>query len=58
MRRSAGVSPRAITRARHAYFVEEVAFGPGAWENELPAETQAVFVQNAPTYLDELQDPE
>jgi pimeloyl-ACP methyl ester carboxylesterase len=38
-------------------FVEEVAFGPGAWENELPAEMRAVFVQNAPTYLDELQDP-
>lgn len=38
-------------------FVEEVAFGPGAWEHELPAETRAVFVQNAPTYLDELQDP-
>jgi pimeloyl-ACP methyl ester carboxylesterase len=38
-------------------FVEEVAFGRGAWENELPAETRAVFVQNAPTYLDELQEP-
>lgn len=41
--------------ARH--FVEEVAFGPGAWEHELPAETRSVFVQNAPTYMDELQDP-
>jgi pimeloyl-ACP methyl ester carboxylesterase len=41
--------------ARH--FVEEVAFGPGAWEHELPAEMRAVFVRNAPTYLDELQDP-
>ncbi len=38
-------------------FVEEVAFGPGAWDNELPAELRAVFVRNAPTYLDELQDP-
>ena len=38
-------------------FVEEVAFGPGAWGHELPAETRAVFVQNAPTFLDELQDP-
>jgi pimeloyl-ACP methyl ester carboxylesterase len=38
-------------------FVDEVAFGSGSWENELPAETRAVFVQNAPTYLDELQDP-
>jgi pimeloyl-ACP methyl ester carboxylesterase len=38
-------------------FVEEVAFGPGAWENELPPEMRAIFVQNAPTFLDELQDP-
>jgi pimeloyl-ACP methyl ester carboxylesterase len=38
-------------------FVEEVAFGPGAWESVLPPQTRAVFVQNAPTYLDELRDP-
>lgn len=38
-------------------FVEEVIFGPGAWENALPAETRAIMVGNAPTYLDELQDP-
>lgn len=38
-------------------FVEEIACGPGAWENELSPETRAVFVSNAPTYLDELQDP-
>jgi pimeloyl-ACP methyl ester carboxylesterase len=37
-------------------FVEEVAFGPGAWENELPPEARAIFVQNAPTFLGELQD--
>jgi pimeloyl-ACP methyl ester carboxylesterase len=36
-------------------FVEEVAFGPGAWEIELPPESRAIFVQNAPTVLDELQ---
>lgn len=39
-------------------FVEEVAFGPGAWENELPPEARAILVQNAPTFLDELNDPE
>jgi pimeloyl-ACP methyl ester carboxylesterase len=39
-------------------FVEEVAFGPGAWEDELPAATRAIFVANAPTYLDELEDPD
>jgi pimeloyl-ACP methyl ester carboxylesterase len=38
-------------------FVEEVAFGPGAWENELPPEVRAIMVHNAPTFLDELQDP-
>jgi len=38
-------------------FVEEVAFGPGAWERELPPELRAIFVDNAPTFLDELQDP-
>ena len=37
-------------------FVEEVAFGPGAWDNELPPEARAIFVHNAPTFLDELQD--
>jgi len=38
-------------------FVEEIAFGPGAWENELPPETRAIFVRNAPTALDELHGP-
>jgi pimeloyl-ACP methyl ester carboxylesterase len=37
-------------------FVEEVAFGRGAWDNELPPEARAIFVQNARTFLDELQD--
>jgi pimeloyl-ACP methyl ester carboxylesterase len=38
-------------------FVEEIAFGPGAWENELPPEMRTIFGHNAPTFLDELQDP-
>ena len=37
-------------------FVEQVALGPGAWENVLPPEGRAIFVQNAPTFLDEFQD--
>jgi pimeloyl-ACP methyl ester carboxylesterase len=41
--------------ARH--FVDEVAFGPGAWQ-QLPADKKTMFVRNAATYLDELQDPE
>lgn len=38
-------------------FVEEVAFGPGAWANDLPPEMRAIFIHNAPTFLDELEDP-
>jgi pimeloyl-ACP methyl ester carboxylesterase len=39
-------------------FVEEVIFGPGAWEHELPDQVKATFVENAPTYLDEVRDPD
>ncbi|GAA0686718.1 hypothetical protein GCM10010193_45750 [Kitasatospora atroaurantiaca] len=38
-------------------FVETVAFGPGAWA-QLPAPLRHTFVRNAPTYLDELRDPD
>jgi pimeloyl-ACP methyl ester carboxylesterase len=38
-------------------FVETIAFGPGAWER-LSASLQQTFVRNAPTWLDETQDPE
>jgi pimeloyl-ACP methyl ester carboxylesterase len=38
-------------------FVETVAFGPGAWER-LPEATRQTFIANAPTFLDETQDPE
>ncbi len=38
-------------------FVESIAFGPGAWD-QLPHATRDTFVANAPTWLDELQEPE
>ena len=38
------------------YFVDNVAFGPGGWD-KLPPARQETFVHNAPTFLDELQDP-
>ena len=39
-------------------FMDEVALGPGAWDKKLPPETQATYIENAPTFLDELNDPE
>jgi pimeloyl-ACP methyl ester carboxylesterase len=38
-------------------FVETIAFGPGAWP-ELPREVRETFIFNAPTWLDEVRDPE
>lgn len=38
-------------------FAETVALGPGAWVT-LPPELQQTFVVNAPTFLDEVNDPE
>ncbi len=38
------------------YFVENVALGPGAWD-QLPEPRRSVMVANAATYLDELADP-
>ena len=37
-------------------FVETIAFGPGAWD-QLPQATRDIFTFNAPTWLDELQEP-
>lgn len=38
-------------------FVEEVAFGPGTWD-QLPDPLRQTFIRNAPTFLDEQSDPE
>jgi pimeloyl-ACP methyl ester carboxylesterase len=38
-------------------FVETVAFGPGAWST-LPQPIRDTFIRNAPTFLDESNDPE
>ncbi len=39
-------------------FVDEVALGRGAWDNQLSPETKKMWARNAPTYLDELRDPD
>jgi pimeloyl-ACP methyl ester carboxylesterase len=38
-------------------FVETVGLGPGMW-TKLPPDMQRRFVTNAPTFLDEMQEPE
>jgi pimeloyl-ACP methyl ester carboxylesterase len=38
-------------------FVETVALGPGTWR-QLPVEMREMLAGNAPTFLDETQDPE
>ncbi|NYE18994.1 alpha/beta fold hydrolase [Microbacterium immunditiarum] len=38
-------------------FVDEVAFGPGNWVR-MPEPTRATMIANAPSFLDELRDPE
>jgi pimeloyl-ACP methyl ester carboxylesterase len=43
--------------AAASQFVDEVAFGPGAWDNQVPEEIRATFIRNAPTFLDEVSDP-
>jgi pimeloyl-ACP methyl ester carboxylesterase len=48
----AGEYPAAAER-----FVDTVAFGPGEWAR-LPAPVRQTFVRNAPTFLDELRDPD
>jgi pimeloyl-ACP methyl ester carboxylesterase len=38
-------------------FAETIAFGPGSWAR-LPDDVRETFVFNAPTWLDEMHDPE
>jgi len=38
-------------------FVEKIAMGPGSWE-KLPDVTKKIFVHNALTWYDEMQDPQ
>lgn len=37
-------------------FVETIAFGPGSWD-QLPPDLRDTFTLNAPTWLDEMRDP-
>lgn len=44
-------------RAAAEQFVDTVALGPGSWAG-LPSEMQQSLIENAPTFLDEVNDPE
>jgi pimeloyl-ACP methyl ester carboxylesterase len=39
-------------------FVETIAFGPGAWDEQLTPPMREVFIANATTWLDEVRDPD
>jgi pimeloyl-ACP methyl ester carboxylesterase len=59
-RRFAAVAKR-IAFGDHAgaaeLFVESIALGPGSWPKVLP-HLQSIFIENAPTFLDEVNDSE
>ncbi len=39
-------------------FVDTIAFGPNAWDEQLTPQMRAAFIANAPTFLDEVRDPD
>ncbi len=49
---------RPDSRRARGPFVDTIALGPGAWEERLSPEGREMFLFNAPTWLDELADPE
>jgi len=59
-RRLAAV-PERIAYGDHAgaaeLFVESVALGPGSWL-QVPPQLQSIIIENAPTFLDEVNDSE
>ncbi|WP_327675526.1 alpha/beta fold hydrolase [Kitasatospora sp. NBC_00458] len=48
---------QAESAAAAELYVDTIALGPGAWE-QLPAPVRHTYIRNAPTYLDELRDPD
>src|SRR5437870_2642402 len=39
-------------------FVDTIAFGPAAWDEQLTPQRRDVFIANAQTWLDEVRDPD
>jgi pimeloyl-ACP methyl ester carboxylesterase len=59
--RRIGAVVERIARSDHAgaaeQFADTIALGPGSWAR-LPRETQQTMIENAPTFVDEMNDPE
>jgi pimeloyl-ACP methyl ester carboxylesterase len=53
-----GLLERGEDPAAAELFVDTIAFGPGAWEEQLSPEMREVFIRNASTFLDETRDPD
>ena len=60
MQRRIGAVVELLEASDHAgaarRFVETIAFGPGAWDEQLTPEMRETFITNAPTWLDEVRD--
>ena len=52
-----GVIGRGIEPANFEKFFATVALGPGTWTT-IPPDIQQAMIENAPTFLDEANDPE
>lgn len=39
-------------------FIDSIALGPGSWDNFVPDVAKKTLINNAPTFLDEMRDPE
>lgn len=61
LQRQFGVVAGHIGAGEHAraaeHFMDNVVFGPGAWA-QMPPEMRDEMAENAPTFLDEINDPE
>jgi pimeloyl-ACP methyl ester carboxylesterase len=59
--RSVAVIRRRVAERDHEgaarEFVDRIAFAPGVW-SLLPAQARAICVRNAPTFIDEVDDPD
>lgn len=51
-----GLLERGDDESAARLFADTIAFGPDAWDSQLTPEMREVFIENAPTFLDEVRD--